>query len=224
MLQSAESKESQHSWVPFRDGVFLCQALELFDELKQSFLKASSNIPEEEENYFLNRRRRKEKLPGAFLNRQRRKATLSAGYEALQWDDEFVMYMPSIRKVNATHLLKLGNIPRTQLAQFFSHNHQVSKQVVAGNAQVQGMYIDFEDAHLLCRHFKLSDREDYGNRKSILNYRCSRERWGSHPLENFHMKTIISLLCAPNETNRCPFSLSYRRRFDADVIAFRHEV
>lgn len=149
--------ESQHSWVPFKDGVFLCQALELCDELKLLFLQASANIPREEENYFLNPRRREKKPSAAFLNRSRRKGMLPAEYEALQWDDKFVVYMPSVRRVNATHLLKLSNIPRTQLARFFSHNHQVSKQVVVGSAQVQGTYIDFEDAQLLCRHFNLSE-------------------------------------------------------------------
>lgn len=67
------------------------------------------------------------------------------------------MYISSIRRVNATHFFKLSNISRTQLAQFFSYNQQVSKQMMTDNAQVQETYIDFENVQLFCCHFKLSE-------------------------------------------------------------------
>lgn len=45
-------KESQHFWISFKDDVFLCQALKLFDELKQMILQTSMNISTEEEITF----------------------------------------------------------------------------------------------------------------------------------------------------------------------------
>ncbi|KAI4141347.1 MAG: hypothetical protein LQ341_003534, partial [Variospora aurantia] len=79
------------------------------------------------------------------------------GYKGLHWDDKLVVYMPSTRKVNATHLLNVHHVPSTKLAQFFSQNRPVSKQTVKGRTAYQGTYINFEDARLLCQHFHLSE-------------------------------------------------------------------
>lgn len=134
----------KQSWVPFQDGVFLCQALNLFDELIELFLQAPINVPSEEENYL--------------LTEQRKQAELPDGYKALLRDKYFVAYMPSTRRVNATQLLKLSHVPRRRLGQYFSQNPQVSKYVLRGNASAQGTYVDFEDARQLCRQFDLSQR------------------------------------------------------------------
>lgn len=133
----------KHSWVPFKDGVFLCQALKLCGELGPLLSHASAEIPREEENYF--------------LNRQKPRVNLPAEYEGVQWDDKLLVYMPILWKVNATHLLKIHDIPMAKLAQFISHNHQVSKQVVRGGAAYSGTYINLEDARLLCQHLHLSE-------------------------------------------------------------------
>ncbi|KAL9013439.1 MAG: hypothetical protein Q9173_001866 [Seirophora scorigena] len=132
-----------HAWIPFKDGVFLCQALNLYGELRPLLSLASADIPREEENYFLNRRRPQAKLP--------------VEYKGLQWDDKLVVYMPSARRVNATHLLKVHDVPRAKLAQFFSQNRPVSKQVVQGGTAYRGTYINFEDARLLCQHFHFGE-------------------------------------------------------------------
>lgn len=143
VTQSKAKRVREHSWVPFKDGVFLCQALKLCDELGPLLSHASADIPSEEENYF--------------LNRQKPQANLPAQFKGLQWDDKLVVYMPSMRKLNATHLLKVHHIPRAKLVQFFSYNRQVSKHIVPGGTGYQGTYIDFEDARLLCQHFHISE-------------------------------------------------------------------
>ncbi|KAL8654597.1 MAG: hypothetical protein Q9210_001410 [Variospora velana] len=132
-----------HAWIPFKDGVFLCQALKLCGELGPLLSHASADIPREEENYF--------------LNRPRTQANLPVEYKGLQWDNKLVVYMPSTRKVNATHLLSVHHVPRAKLAQFFSQNRPVSKQIVQGRVAYQGTYINFEDARLLCQHFHFSE-------------------------------------------------------------------
>ncbi|KAI4287430.1 MAG: hypothetical protein L6R35_003314 [Caloplaca aegaea] len=132
-----------HQWIPFKDGVFLCQALKLCVELGPLLSYASTDIPGEDENYFLKRQRPQPNLP--------------VQYKGLQWDDKLVVYLPSTRKVNATHLLNVYHVPSTKLAQFFSQNRPVSKQIVKGRTAYQGTYINFEDARLLCQHFHLSE-------------------------------------------------------------------
>ena len=67
-----------------------------------------------------------------------------------------MVYMPSTRKVNATHLLKVHHVSRAKLAQFFQ-SRQVSKLIVQGGVAYQGTYISFEDARLLCQHFHFSE-------------------------------------------------------------------
>ncbi|KAL9019543.1 MAG: hypothetical protein Q9185_003163 [Variospora sp. 1 TL-2023] len=132
-----------HAWIPFKDGVFLCQALKLCGELGPLLSYASADIPGEEENYF--------------LNRQKPQANLPVEYKGLQWDEKLVVYMPSAQKVNATHLLNVHHVPSTKLAQFFSQNRQVSKQIVKGRTAYQGTYIHYENARLLCQHFHFSE-------------------------------------------------------------------
>ena len=135
----------EHSWVPFEDGVFLCQALKLCNDMKPLLSQASLILPSEVDNYFLQWQSTKAKLPD--------------GYKALQWDDKSVVYMPSARKVHAGQLLRLGDVPhrRAQLAQFFSHNHEITKAMLVGHRHAQGTYIGLEDARLLCHHFHLSE-------------------------------------------------------------------
>jgi len=53
------------------------------------------------------------------------------GYKALQWDGKSEVYMPSARKVHAGQL-KLSDVshPKGQLAQFFSHTHEIAKAML----------------------------------------------------------------------------------------------
>lgn len=124
-------KGRDHFWVPFKDGVFLCQALKISGEMEPLLSQGSLDFSSEEINYLMNR--------------------LSVGYKALQWGDKSVTYIPSVQRVNATGFLRLGNIPRIKLARFFSQNLTIFKQVLVGNAQRR--YIKFEDAGLFCQYF-----------------------------------------------------------------------
>ena len=140
----------KQSWVPFTDGVYLSQALSLFDELKPLFSQASFDVPGKEENYLLRDQCTKAKPSSGY--------ELPDGYKALQRDGTSIIYMPSTRKVHAVQLLKLGNIrhPSAQLAYFLSRNQQIVKEVQVGHRRTQGTYVDYEDARLLCQHFNLS--------------------------------------------------------------------
>ena len=144
VTQMKSKGERHHSWIPFKDGVFLCKVLKLYDEMKPLLSQSAEDVPRDEDNYFLNQKRAKPKLPD--------------GYKALEWEGKTVIYMPALRKIHATQVLHLGNIPSpsAQLARFLSCN-EISKQVVRGHIRTQGTYIDFEDARLLCRHFNLSE-------------------------------------------------------------------
>lgn len=149
----------KHSWVPFKDGVFLCQVLKLCDIMKPLFLEASLDVPEEEENYLLKHHRTKLKRQSTNVKQQGAKLKLPDGYKTLQCGNKRVVYMPSTRKFHAVQLLRLSGIcePRTKLTRFLSQNRAVLKEVLKGHCQVQGTYIGFDDARLLCQYFCLSE-------------------------------------------------------------------
>jgi hypothetical protein len=133
---------SKHSWVPFQDGVFLCQALKLAKQMEGLFSKAPIAIPAERENYFLS--------PAS------RKAVLPKEYAAMEWNNMEMVYIPSKGLINAAHVLKLGDkIYRSQLSKFLL-DFKISNTVVRGNPRAQGTYISFQDARQLCQHFDLS--------------------------------------------------------------------
>jgi len=57
-------RNGRTSWVPFKDGVFLCQAVGLVDDMKTLFSYAPVAPPPEEENYLT--RRKKWRLPEGY--------------------------------------------------------------------------------------------------------------------------------------------------------------
>ncbi|KND93537.1 Serine/threonine-protein kinase RAD53 [Tolypocladium ophioglossoides CBS 100239] len=68
-----------------------------------------------------------------------------------------IAYRPSDRTINATHLLKSGDIPRRNLRRFFAEHPGIAKQIYRQcRSDFQGTYISYEDAQVLCTHFKLS--------------------------------------------------------------------
>lgn len=148
LLTQIKFKGQKQSWIPFEDGVFLCQAVNLFDELKELFLQAPITVPEKKENYLLEEP--KEQV--------RQRAKLPDGYKALLWDEDFVAYIPLTRHVNATQLLKLNHISRSRLHSYFSENRQLPHYFVRGSSSIQGTYVDFEDARQICRQLNLSQR------------------------------------------------------------------
>ncbi|KAI0143499.1 hypothetical protein GGR57DRAFT_508090 [Xylariaceae sp. FL1272] len=132
-------------WVPFRDGVFLCQAIGLEDDLKPLLSCPGLSLPLRQDNYLVQRKRRRQ--PGKKLDN---------GYACLLHGGHTIVYQPIKEIVNATHLLKLGDVPRQQLATFFAANSGIAKEIVnRGSSIILGTYISFKDAISLCYHFDL---------------------------------------------------------------------
>ena len=72
--------------MPFKDGVFLCQALKLCDEMKSLLSHALMNVPREEDKYRLKRDCTKasaSKLPGGYK--------LPDGFKALRCAGKLVV-------------------------------------------------------------------------------------------------------------------------------------
>lgn len=67
------SKETDGFWVPFRDGVFLCKEVKLFEEVRNLLKHADQPVPPDKENY----------LHRAFPNHK--PSGLPAGYEVLNF-------------------------------------------------------------------------------------------------------------------------------------------
>ncbi len=88
--------------MPFRDGVFVCQAAGLEDELEPLLSVAALALVRSlrVENYLLF-------LPDDV-------------FEVLDIGDGKISYKPIARYVNATHIGKLYNIKPHKLSQFFS--------------------------------------------------------------------------------------------------------
>ncbi|KAI0967873.1 hypothetical protein F4678DRAFT_465135 [Xylaria arbuscula] len=131
------SKQSGLLWAPFEESIFLCRELKLEEDMKE-LLAYGPQAPSNEE---IN-------LP--------RKRRLPKAYQILEWNQIQIAYVPSMQIVNATHLLKLGEINRGKLAAFFSHCPQIWKSIRHGPGSVQGTYIKLNDALRLCHYFRLS--------------------------------------------------------------------
>ncbi|POR35146.1 Serine/threonine-protein kinase RAD53 [Tolypocladium paradoxum] len=135
----------RHVWVPFRDGVFLCQAVSLEDELMPLLSYASLPLPKLEDNYLVVRKR------WTLANKP------VDGYACLQCGDHVVAYQPSESTINAAHLLKLGGIPTWKLKRFFAAHPEIAKQVCRPlRFDLAGTYISYNDARLLCTYFDLN--------------------------------------------------------------------
>jgi hypothetical protein len=140
-------------WLPFKDGVFLCQAVGLAEELEPLLLRAGVDLPGPEENYFLRRYPARRKVRNAPRNLP---AAPPEGIELLNWVDQKVAYKPLEQTVNATQLCSLGGISRSHVSVFLRKNPGIAKEVLVGNTLAQGTYISYADAATLCGHFNLS--------------------------------------------------------------------
>ena len=101
-VESKNLENDDDAWVPFTDGVFLCQAVEVEKDLKPLLSHPSFPYPNRDENYL--------------LSREKRPCLSRTGYVNVSYEDHFIAYRPAERTVNALHLLRLGNICRTVLA------------------------------------------------------------------------------------------------------------
>lgn len=89
-------RNDRSTWVPFADGVFLCQVVELENDLKPLLSYPSLPHPNREDNYLL-----------ACKKRPRLRKEPPNGYAIVSCGDHVIAYRPAERTVNATHLLRL---------------------------------------------------------------------------------------------------------------------
>lgn len=130
------NKETDGVWVPFRDGVFLCKEVKLFEEVRNLLKYADQPLPPDKENY-LHRAFPNYKLSG-----------LPAGYEVLNFGkNKTVVFRKVDGAVNAIHLCAGFTTVRQAFLGFFrSHPQiQVVERLQGGNSRVQGTYIALAD-------------------------------------------------------------------------------
>jgi hypothetical protein len=140
-------------WVPFEDGVLLCRAVGLVEELKPLLLRAGLVFPSPEDNYFLRRYPAKRRVQSA---PKRPPTGPPEGYGLISWADRKIAYKPLDHTVNATQLCGSGGVSRSMLSTYFKSNRDIAREMVVGNTLVQGTYISYADATVLCQHFNLS--------------------------------------------------------------------
>jgi hypothetical protein len=129
-------------WVPFRDGVLVCQAAGLEDELEPLLSNVALARPTREENYLL------------LLDEPEQPHD---GFGVLDTGDGKIAYKPTERYVNAAHLRELYGITQKKMSEFFSEHPYIDKQVWRGTpVYLRGSYISYENARVLCAHFKVS--------------------------------------------------------------------
>lgn len=81
----------------------------------------------------------------------------------LEWNGFKIGYVPSTRKVNATHLLKMRGMDGQKLIQYLKKHPQIEAEIIRGRDKgcdrgyaTQGTYIAFNDALEFCDAFHLS--------------------------------------------------------------------
>lgn len=131
---------SRQYWVPFLDGVFLCRVVGLEDELRPLLSYSPLTVPKQQDNYLV-------VLP--------KDKSLPEGFSVLQ-HGEHIVFQPFSRMINATHILKAGNIPLERLKDFFEQNSGIAKEIKkGGDVRIVGTYISFDEAPVLCQYFNL---------------------------------------------------------------------
>jgi hypothetical protein len=156
-------KEKRSIWVPFTDGVLLCRALGLADDMEQLLSRAPAAVavPKDQDNYMLEHRQRQR----ALLAQKAQTATYALAPPApeecqiLQCHNELIAYAPSTRTINATHLAKTGGVSKRRLATFLAGCPDLQRHMLTATKHrtLNGVWIKVEDAPRLCRHFNLGD-------------------------------------------------------------------
>lgn len=139
------------AWVPFDDGVFLCQLLGVDDALQPLLLHAQTPLPGREENHLM------------------RFAGLAEDeFTYLPWKGGQcrVACRPRDRLINLTTLLmppaefgfrngpKWPKAVERRLEAYLKRNLQMKKTVLAcGKAEIRGTYVSYEDAEVIYAHF-----------------------------------------------------------------------
>ncbi|TLD17926.1 uncharacterized protein PgNI_01120 [Pyricularia grisea] len=144
------SKETDGIWVPFRDGVFLCKEVKLFEEVRNLFQRSGQPLPPDKENY----------LHQAFTNHK--PSGLPAGYEVLNFGkNKTVVFRKVDGAVNVTHLCAGFTKVRAALSAFLRSHPQVRVvEQIRGNTRAQGTYIALADIDIICDRFKFENPKD----------------------------------------------------------------
>ena len=133
-IKSQARNRRRELWVPFPDGVFLCQAVGLENDLKPLLCYSSLPLPPRSQNYLLD-----------------------SLFAELKYDDRIIAYLPSKRVINITHLLQTSNVSLSRLRIFFKNHPGIAKETIEqGDSRIVGTYISFEDANILCNCFGLN--------------------------------------------------------------------
>ena len=139
--------QGRQEWVPFRDGVFACQAAGLDQDLLPLLSYARLPFPDRDDNYL---RLNKHDRPLMEILEE------SPDFAGLKIGDHVVAYRPSERTINARHLLASGNGRRCDLTRFLQANPDIITVKSACHRRLQGTYISYEAAQRLCDHLGLS--------------------------------------------------------------------
>jgi hypothetical protein len=131
------------SWVPFPDGVFLCQVLKLTQEMQTVFFEAPIEVPSEEENYLL-------------LETPRKAASVPPEYSAFLLHGTEIMYSQALQMVNAAHIFRACHLSRAQLRLSLS-SLCIPTTIVKGHIRLQGSWISFKHANELLESLGLRD-------------------------------------------------------------------
>ncbi|ERS97236.1 CAMK protein kinase [Sporothrix schenckii ATCC 58251] len=119
-------------WIPFEDGWFLCQRLDLDPApLVMPGLPAPEEPPNVLKNYL-------------FLS-----APLPPAYNVLWWNEKAIPYRPQAQTVNATRLVLAMGLQRNVVQNWLA-KRTVVRTYVRGNNTVQGTYLGLNDALQLC--------------------------------------------------------------------------
>ncbi|KAK4064306.1 hypothetical protein Purlil1_14102 [Purpureocillium lilacinum] len=141
------TSQGRQEWVPFRDGVFACQAAGLDQDLLPLLSYACLPFPDRDDNYL---RINKHDRPLMEILEE------SPDFAGLRIGDHVVAYRPSERTINARHLLASGNGRRCDLTRFLQANPDIITDKSICHRRLQGTYISYEAAQRLCDHLGLS--------------------------------------------------------------------
>lgn len=128
---------NHHWWLPFEDGVFLCQVTGLEDELEPLLSYPRLVRPRRDDNYLL-------KMPG-----------LPAGLAHSPFRTSQIVYDLDKRLINVTQLFRAANVSRKKLSSFWDSDPTVHRDIRKGHHTTQGSYVSLDTAEFLCQKYKI---------------------------------------------------------------------
>ncbi|KJZ80368.1 hypothetical protein HIM_00218 [Hirsutella minnesotensis 3608] len=143
------------AWISFRDGVFLCQRLQLQEVVAPLLARVRLAMPELKENYLLAHASMLDSL-GLADGELIRNAAFKPGYMAVSWGGCLIFFTVGEGEVNVTHLLRWARRPVADLRNFFVRRPEVNKRLLqVGRCPESGTYVSLAVGRALCEHFQL---------------------------------------------------------------------